>query len=66
MISKMEKMKSYVKINVIFVFSVLKLTILAHQGIILTYVADIMLMLFKNTQIQWRNAIKEFATKKAP
>ncbi len=51
MLSKISKMKSYVKINVISVFSVLKLTILAHQGIILTYVAEIMLILFKNMEI---------------
>ena len=55
MLSKMGKMKSYVKIDVIFVFSVLKLSILAHQGIILTYVAEIMLILFKNTEIYIKN-----------
>ena len=55
MISKMGKLKSYVKIDVIFVFSVLKLSILAHQGIILTYVAEIMLILFKNTEIYIKN-----------
>jgi hypothetical protein len=55
MLSKMCKMKSYVKINVISVFSVLKLTILAHQGIILTYVAESMLILFKNTEIYIKN-----------
>ncbi len=58
------KMKSYVKINVISVFSVPKLTILAHQGIILTYAAEIMLILFKNTEIYIKKLVFQiFLTK---